>query len=95
MSGILADATDDPAPETETEEAAGVDGQDRGDGSSVLATDEPSPGPARDDQADADPEEPETEETEPDGRTEDAFDREMAVARARIVANAMRIILNG
>ena len=42
-----------------------------------------------------DPEEPETEETEPDGRTEDAFDREMAVARARIVANAMRIILNG
>ena len=42
-----------------------------------------------------DPEEPETEETEPDGRTEDAFDRELAVARARIVANAMRIILNG
>ena len=42
-----------------------------------------------------DPEETETEETEPDGRTEDAFDREMAVARARCVANAMRIILNG
>lgn len=42
-----------------------------------------------------DPEEPETEETEPDGRTEDAFDREMVVARARCVANAMRLILNG
>lgn len=93
MSGILADAADDPAPETD--DAAGADGQDRGDGSSVLATDEPSLGPARDDQADADPEEPETEETEPDGRTEDAYDRELAVARARIVANAMRIILNG
>ena len=120
MSGILADAADDPAPE----EAAGADGQDSQgtrahregeaprtahemDGSSVLATDEPSPGPARDAQADEspdgdpdddpeeDPEEPETEETEPDGRTEDAFDREMAVARARIMANAMRIILNG
>ena len=74
--GPRADAADDPEPE----EAAGTDGQDRGDGSSVITTDEPSPGPARDDHADGQPE---------------AFDREMAVARARIMANAMRIILNG
>lgn len=53
------------------------------------------PEPETEPEEERDPEEPETEETEPDGRTEDAFDREMAVARARIVANAMRIILNG
>lgn len=61
------------------------------------AADDPEPEtePETEPEEERDPEEPETEETEPDGRTEDAFDREMAVARARIVANAMRIILNG
>ena len=61
------------------------------------AADDPEPEtePETELEEERDPEEPETEETEPDGRTEDAFDREMAVARARIMANAMRIILNG
>lgn len=63
--------------------------------SGIRADAADDPEPETEPEEERDPEEPETEETEPDGRTEDAFDREMAVARARIVANAMRIILNG